>query len=130
MRKIFGFQTYQVPSIWTDFNIGDLKFKDIDFDDSSWPYWNPKHHSNENEKVNDGRFESVFDEIDASLLSDAVIWFRAEVMINDTNDDYHINIARGIDDVDQTYFNGILIGNESDWSMERNYKIPKNIEKR
>ena len=43
-------------------------------------------------------------------------------MINDTNDDYHINIVRGIDDVDQTYFNGILIGNESDWSLERDYK--------
>ena len=129
-EKDFGFQTYQVPSIWTDFNIGDLRFKDVDFDDSSWPYWNPKHHSNENEKVNEGRFESVFDEIDASLLSDAVIWFRTEVMINDINDDYHINITRGIDDVDQTYFNGILIGNESDWSLERDYKIPKKILKK
>ena len=45
-EKDFGFQTYQIPSIWTDFNIGDLKFKDVDFDDSLWPYWNPKHHSN------------------------------------------------------------------------------------
>ena len=126
-EKDFGFQTYQVPGVWADLDLDDLKFKDVDFDDSSWPYWNSKHYSNAKDKVNEGRFESVFDEIDASLLSDAVIWFRTEVTVNDINDDYHINIARGIDDADQTYFNGILIGSESDWSLERNYKIPKEI---
>ena len=47
--------------------------------------------------------------------------------ISDPTKDYVLHVKKGIDDGDQTYFNGELIGNTFNWSEERNYNIPKEI---
>ena len=45
------------------------------------------------------------------LLSDGVYWFITSIDISDLSKDYILQVEKGIDDSDQTYFNGKLIGN-------------------
>jgi sialate O-acetylesterase len=110
---------------WEDLNLGDDAFKDPEFDDDSWEKWTPGLHTYGGLKSM-GRFESVFDESDP-LLSDGVIWFRTTIEINDISKDYILQVEKGIDDIDQTYFNGKLIGNTLGWNLERKYIIPKRL---
>jgi sialate O-acetylesterase len=63
-------------------------------------------------------------------LSDGVYWFRTSINISDISKDYILQVEKGIDDSDQTYFNGKLIGNTYGWNLERKYTIPKNILKK
>jgi len=137
----FGFKTYDVPKWtedenlwekfiqgWANLDLEDNEYKNIDFDDSKWKYWSSKYtdYSGGKDYKSKGRFESVFKESN-TLLSDGVIWFRTKVKITDKNQDHFMEIKTGIDDADQTYFNGALIGNTFSWSRSRNYKIPKGI---
>lgn len=64
------------------------------------------------------------------LLSDGVYWFITSIDISDLSKDYILQVEKGIDDSDQTYFNGKLIGNTYGWNLERKYTIPKNILKK
>lgn len=138
LNKKYGFSSFNVPSIpakeeladqvlqiWEHLNLNDTSFKDPEFDDDSWGYWTPGLHDYGGLKSK-GRFESVFKETDP-LLSDAVIWFRAEIEVNDLSKDYILHVEKGIDDGDQTYFNGKLIGNTLGWNLERKYTIPKSL---
>ena len=138
LNKKYGFSSFNVPSIpakveladqvlqiWEHLDLNDTSFKDPEFDDVSWGYWTPGLHDYGGLKSK-GRFESVFKETDP-LLSDAVIWFRAEIELNDLSKDYILHVEKGIDDGDQTYFNGKLIGNTLGWNLERKYTIPKSL---
>ena len=46
---------------------------------------------------------------------------------DDISEDYQLIVEKGIDDSDQTYFNGELIGNTFAWSRKRSYNIPKEL---
>jgi sialate O-acetylesterase len=137
-NKKYGYKTYEVPkwtenkelwskyeNAWENLDLGDSDFKKIEFDDSLWENWNPTL-SNFGGSTSNGRFEAVFEESDP-LLSDGIIWYRTVVNISDPTKDYVLHVKKGIDDADQTYFNGELIGNTYNWSAERNYNIPKEI---
>ena len=138
LKAKYGFSSFNVPSIpakvevadqflqiWEQLDLKDTSFKDPEFDDDSWGYWTPNLCDYGGLKSK-GRFESVFKETDP-LLSDAVIWFRTEIEINDVSKDYILHVEKGIDDADQTYFNGKLIGNTLGWNLERKYTIPKSL---
>lgn len=138
INKKYGYKTYEVPKwtedkeLWSEYqkdwinlNLGDTDFKNIEFDDSLWEIWKPTLN-NFGGLVSEGRFEAVFEEADP-LLSDGIIWYRTVVNISDPTKDYVLHVKKGIDDADQTYFNGKLIGNTFNWSAERNYTIPKEI---
>jgi len=140
----FGFKTNDVPKWtededlwerfiedWANLDLEDSEYKNFDFDDSQWKYWRSKYQDYGGGELykSEGRFESAFEESN-TLLSDGVIWFRTKVNITDVNQDHFLIINNGIDDADQTYFNGELIGNTFSWSRERNYKIPKNLLKK
>lgn len=138
INRKYGYKTYEVPKwtenkeswskyekAWENLDLGDTDFKKIEFDDSSWENWNPTL-SNFGGLTSNGRFEAVFEESDP-LLSDGIIWYRTVVNISDPTKDYVLHVKKGIDDCDQTYFNGELIGNTFNWSAERNYRIPKEI---
>ena len=144
--KKYGFQTFEVPkwsdkkeereklkNNWAELDIGDKEYKNMDFDDSSWDFWSPKMNDDPNSTdlnlTNDGRFESVFEQSN-TLLSDGIIWFRTKVIIDDISEDYQIIIKNGIDDSDQTYFNGKLVGNTFPYNGERNYEVSKSILKK
>ena len=110
---------------WIDMDLQDNKFKNKDFDDSSWPYWEPSEIDYEY-PIYPGLFESVFNMND-KLLHDGVIWFRVNFDLNEIDNDYTLMFEKGIDDADQTYINGNLIGNTFNSALAREYKIPKEI---
>ena len=130
----FGFKTNDVPKWtededlwerfiedWANLDLEDSEYKNFDFDDSQWKYWRSKYQDYGGGELykSEGRFESAFEESN-TLLSDGVIWFRTKVNITDVNQDHFLIINNGIDDADQTYFKGKLIGNTFSWNRERN----------
>ena len=140
VQNKFGFKTFEIPKWsedekvwgsyekeWSNFEIEDNNFRKFDFDDSKWENWDSKiiDYSN-TDYQSEGRFESAFEESN-KLLSDGIIWFRTKIMIDDMSEDYQLVVEKGIDDADQTYFNGKLIGNTFSWSRKRSYHIPKEL---
>ena len=140
VQNKFGFKTFEIPKWsedekvwgsyekeWSNFEIEDNNFRKVDFDDSNWNQWDSKiiDYSN-TDYQSEGRFESAFEESN-KLLSDGIIWFRTKIMIDDISEDYQLVVEKGIDDADQTYFNGKLIGNTFSWSRKRSYNIPKEL---
>ena len=141
LAKKYGFTPLHLPKFvesgekwnqfnkeWEELNLLDKSFSKVEFDDSLWDKLIPKSNKYGGLKC-DGRFEAIFDESDP-LLSNGIIWFRTSVEINDISKDYVLQIEKGIDDGDQTFFNGKLIGNTFGWSLERKYIIPKSIIKK
>ena len=143
VQNKFGFKSVEIPKWsedetlwesykkdWSNFEIGDKEFREANFDDSNWNQWDSKISDYSNiDYQSKGRFESAFEESN-TLLSDGVIWFRTKIMIDDISEDYQFIVEKGIDDSDQTYFNGELIGNTFAWSRKRSYNIPKELLKR
>ena len=140
VQNKFGFKTFEIPEWtedetlwefyekgWSNFDIEDKEFREVNFDDSNWSQWESKYtdYGNINYQ-SEGRFESAFEESN-KLLSDGVIWFRTKIIIDDISEDYQLVVEKGIDDTDQTYFNGELIGNTFSWSRKRSYNIPKEL---
>jgi len=134
----YGYKTLELPKKsdvkelwskyaieWEELDLGDKEFKRPDFDDSLWENWNPTLNDY-TPPISKGRFEAVFDDSDR-LLSNGIIWYRVRVRIPDSTKNYVLKIKKGIDDGDQTYFNGKLIGNTYGHYLERNYTIPKEI---
>ncbi|MDB4062920.1 sialate O-acetylesterase [Flavobacteriaceae bacterium] len=143
VQNKFGFKTFEIPEWtedetlwefyekgWSNFDIEDKEFREVNFDDSNWSQWESKYtdYGNINYQ-SEGRFESAFEESN-KLLSDGVIWFRTKIIIDDISEDYQLVVEKGIDDTDQTYFNGELIGNTFSWSRKRSYNIPKELLKK
>ena len=143
VQNKFGFKTVEIPKWtedetlwksykkeWSSLDVGDKEFKKVDFDDSNWSQWESKYtdYGNINYQ-SEGRFESAFEESN-TLLSDGVIWFRTKIIIDDISEDYQLVVEKGIDDTDQTYFNGELIGNTFSWTRKRSYNIPKELLKK
>jgi sialate O-acetylesterase len=143
IQNKFDFKTVEIPKWsedktlwesykkdWSSLDIEDKEFREVDFDDSNWNQWdsNISDYSNINYQSK-GRFESAFEESN-TLLSDGVIWFRMKIIIDDISEDYQFIVEKGIDDSDQTYFNGELIGNTFAWSRKRSYSIPKELLKK
>ena len=115
----------KIKNGWQNLNLDDINYSTKDFDDSDWPIWvanQPDPYDIERR----GSFETVFD-FEKKLLSDGVIWFRTDVLIDDIDEDYILVFKDGIDDADQTYFNGTLVGNTFIHNKERNYIVPKDI---
>ena len=110
---------------WADLDLQDSKFKNKDYDDSLWPYWKPSIIDSEY-PIYPGFFESVFN-VNEKLLHDGVIWFRTSFDLNKIDKNYILRIENGIDDADQTYINGNLVGNIFNSALVREYKIPKEI---
>jgi len=131
-KEAFGFQTFELPKWskemeeWKTLDLNDGEFSKIEFDDATWDKWEQKII---NESTLPGTFESYFPS-DDKLLSDGIIWFRTTINIEDTSSDYQLIFNDGIDDADQTYFNGQLVGNMVGWNTTRNYQIPKGLLKK
>ena len=139
----FGFKVTELPkwtedqvlwesyrNDWSNFEIGDKEFIEVNFDDSNWDQWDSKYTNYSNvDYQSEGRFESAFDELNR-LLSDGIIWFRTKIIIDDISEDYQLIVEKGIDDSDQTYINGEMIGNTFSWAKKRSYNIPKELLKR
>ena len=111
-------------SKWIDLDFNDIDFKNFDFDDSSWNLI-PKSFN----KSNTLNFNNIFQSEDKSISS-GIVWFRTKFFVENLNTDYSFNVENGIDHIDQTFFNGTLIGNTFSIDGTRNYKIPKSLLKK
>ena len=71
------------------------------------------------------KFEMEFGEIDP------LVWYRKEFYFdgNINNKDYELFLGP-IDDLDNTYINGVKIGGELGWQKDRVYKIPEGLLKK
>ena len=137
--KLYGFNTFDLPKItkdstieenWKNLTLNDSDYSKFDFDDSMWDKWVKNYQAPGNQyQLLSGRFENVFDPKDF-LLNNGTIWVRTEIDIQDTSSDYELILEEGVDDTDQTFFNGTLIGNTFSWSKERNYIIDKSLLKK
>ncbi|MGD8539592.1 MAG: sialate O-acetylesterase [Candidatus Aminicenantes bacterium] len=59
---------------------------------------------------------------------DGIVWFRKMVDIPGAwiGKDLILNIS-AVDDIDETYFNGILVGRTEGWDAPRSYTVPKDL---
>lgn len=113
---------------WEDLDFNDIDYKKVEFDDSNWVYI-PKIKEKDSLMIKDGMINYIF-KYNNSFLSTGVIWLRTKIKIDDISRDYYLNVEKGINRVDQTFFNEKLIGNTFSIDGKRNYKIPKEILKR
>jgi sialate O-acetylesterase len=101
---------------WKDISFNDENISSSDFNDSNWPVMTLPT-----------LFEKVIGEFDG------VVWYRKSVDIPQSMNGKDLVLSLGpIDDMDQTFFNGKLIGsNEVSgfWQVERNYEIPASLVK-
>ena len=108
------FPTSEIPSTpeaWSDLNLDDEAFAQVDFDDSNWK---------STQKL-------VAVEDLAVTSTDGAFWFRKKIMLDDISSDYTLDIAEGIDDMDETFVNGIKVGSTIGWNTPRSYSIPKSV---
>lgn len=59
-----------------------------------------------------------------------IFWFRKEIIIKDIERDYMISISKGIDDSDEVYFNGTLVGGANCFNCPRSYIVKKELLKK
>jgi hypothetical protein len=59
-----------------------------------------------------------------------IFWFRKEIIIKDIERDYMISIPKGIDDSDEVYFNGTLVGGANCFNCPRSYIVKKELLKK
>ena len=109
---------------WTKLNFNDFEFKNSDYDDSLWVFV-PKSFN----KSNSLKLNNIFQAKD-NIISSGIVWFRTKIFVDNLNTDYSFYVGKGIDHIDQTFFNGELIGNTFSIDGTRNYKIPKSLLKR
>ena len=111
------FPTSAVPTNgkeWSNLDLGDRAFMDMEYDDSSWKT---------------GSINQLFEDLEGEG-TDGAIWFRKKIMIDDVDSDYAFSISGGIDDLDIAYFNGTEIGNTICWNCPRNYTVSKSLLKK
>ncbi|MBN2132916.1 MAG: beta galactosidase jelly roll domain-containing protein, partial [Sedimentisphaerales bacterium] len=91
--------------------------------------------------LDDGAWESVrlpasWERHSEYTEPNAYGWYRRKIVVPATRDGEDLLLALGkIDDVDQTFFNGVLIGStgafppdyESRWQEDRLYRVPQNL---
>ena len=105
---------------WRQINAEDSGYQkgwmSVDLDDRDW-----------SEMELPGEWEHGSEELSDF---DGTVWFRRKVEIPEEwqgRDDVVLNLG-GVDDSDQTYFNGTLIGTSTDWvSRNRRYAVPARL---
>ncbi len=113
-------QSITLPDKWLFQTGDDISYSQIDFDDSKWHAIDvPANWENRGYQDYDG-----------------YAWYRVHFQLkkNEIRNDLYL-LAGKIDDVDETYLNGVLIGSKgkfppeagSAWNEQRGYKIPKGL---
>ena len=106
---------------WTELDLNDFEFKNSDYNDSLWNFV-PKSLN----KSNSLKLNNIF-QAKENTISSGIVWFRTKILVDNLNTDYSFYVEKGIDHIDQTFFNGELIGNTFSIDGKRNYTIPKSL---
>ena len=89
-----------------------INWKNEDFDDQKWGIM---------------KLPSIWEDQGFQVL-DGVVWFRKTIDISpsDTGKTAILTLAQ-IDDIDETYINGVKVGETGKWDILRVYTIPANL---
>lgn len=112
---------------WNDYDFLDIKFKEIDFDDSNWGNLTINEDIARDWSDYSLEFESIYP--NNEFAQNGVIWFRKEFILDNIEETFTLNFD-GIDDFDFSYINGEFIGKTLSCCGPRTYTIPKNILKK
>jgi len=113
------------PSEWESLHLGDETFHHVNYDDTTWstaevvlqPDLLPSESSLSLEQfVGENKF-----------ASNGVMWFRKRFTVTNPDAEYTLRFEGGIDDGDQTYINGILVGNTWNCCTGRTYTLPEGL---
>ncbi|MDG1941706.1 MAG: sialate O-acetylesterase [Flavobacteriaceae bacterium] len=130
-QKNFGFKMVEFPvfkeeveKILHEYDFKDQNFSEVNFNDDQWNKigLNPNFENNL-------FFENLYSD-DQSILQDGTLWFRTNFDVQDPATKHNLIFSKGIDDFDQTFINGINIGNTFLHLDERNYSIPLGLLKK
>jgi sialate O-acetylesterase len=93
-------------------NANTSEWKNISFEDQQWPAM---------------KLPGTWEEQGFAGL-DGIVWFRKiiEVDVADAGKPAVLELAK-IDDIDETYMNGIKVGGSSQWDEYRKYSIPAGV---
>ncbi len=101
---------------WSNLDLQDDSYTNSIYADQSWT------------KISlPGRFD-VYE----GMEFDGAFWFRKSFDLKDTDQDYSLEVG-AIDDMDQTYINGVLVGSmvgSGKYNLKRSYPIPAGVLKR
>lgn len=110
-------ENIEIPKMWK-FQIGDNHdYSKLDYDDKSWKTIN---------------VENVW-ESQGYVDYNGIAWYRTKIVIpssfrkNYQKHEYLILQLGKVDDVDDTYFNGVRIGGKTGWDLYRTYLIQTNL---
>lgn len=112
--------TIRLPAVWKFSTGDDPAWKNVQFDDSHW---------------NDIPVPAQWEEAGYPNY-DGFVWYRAKFTLPDNWKHAPVMLSLGkIDDCDQTYVNGTLVGQtgtmppeyNTEWTAFRTYKIPDNL---
>lgn len=109
--KLLDFTNYSFENISAKLDSVLPSYHEENFDDSNWE----QHELPQS-------FEKQFGEIDA------LVWYRkAFTMQKNKADKVYKLLLGAIDDSDETYINGVLVGKTNGWLLNRKYTIPKGL---
>ena len=114
--------------LWSALELDDFEFSNPNYDDSNWDTFQVQAPS----KDEDVEFPITFEKFykSGSMAENGVVWYRKKFNVNDSLGAYTITFNRGIDDIDYTYINGVLIGNTLACCTDKIYTIPAGILKK
>jgi sialate O-acetylesterase len=109
--KMLDFTNYSYENMSAKLDLVLPSYHEENFNDSDW-----KQHKLPK------KFEKQFGEIDA------LVWYRKEFIIQKNKTDIAYKLLLGaIDDYDETYINGVMVGKTKGWLLNREYIIPKGL---
>lgn len=119
----FSSQNFRIPNDWKGIRDDNELYKEPNYNDSDWQ--SVKIPELAEVQFNDPNFSGF-------------AWYRISFDLDKSFQNKDLMLDLGvIDDSDETYFNGVLIGktgkfppnDESAWDINRKYKIPKGLVK-
>lgn len=91
-----------------------IAWKEAAFDDSSWPVIKVPQ-----------LWENTLGDVDG------VVWLRKTILLQDEDSDKAAVLKLStIDDADETYVNGVKVGNTNSYNMPRSYVVPASVLKK
>ena len=109
---------------WSALELDDGDFSESNFDDSNWDTFEVELQTGENID-SPITFEQFYEK--GSLAENGVVWYRKTFDVTDPQENHTLNFNKGIDDIDYTYVNGVLIGSTLACCANKKYEIPPGI---
>jgi sialate O-acetylesterase len=114
----------ELEKIWSALELDDGDFSKSNFDDSNWDTFEVELQTGENID-SPITFEQFYEK--GSLAENGVVWYRKTFDVTDPQENHTLNFNKGIDDIDYTYVNGVLIGSTLACCSNKKYEIPPGI---